>query len=118
MFHCIFLQIFLDKNANAVTKAFQNLRYGYYASVRQSFYSVVRSTHSYSLRSQLLVSHTVAKKPLQLQAKPAVKGKSTANNSLQLWSIAEQLSACRQLFAEQTTISSKGTVSVKETFTQ
>ena len=65
----------LDKNANAVTKAFQNLRYGYYASVRQSFYSVVRSTHSYSLRSQLLVSHTVAKKPLQLQAKPAVKEK-------------------------------------------
>ena len=40
--------------------------------------------YSCSLHSQLFASLTVAKKPLQLQAKPAVKGKPTANDSLQL----------------------------------
>ena len=43
---------------------------------------------------ELFVALTVAKKPLQLQAKPAVKEKPTANDSLRA---AQQLSACRQL---------------------
>ena len=61
-------------------------------------FTVVRCTHSYSLRSQLQRNLCSCRQSLQL------KEKSTANDSLQLWSVAEQLSACRQLFAEQTTI--------------
>ena len=49
------------------------------------------SLHS-QLQDKLAVARTLA-----------VKGKPTANDSLQLWSVAKQLSACRQLFAKQTT---------------
>ncbi|MBQ3431434.1 MAG: hypothetical protein IJG23_01475, partial [Clostridia bacterium] len=61
-------------------------------------FTVVRCTHSYSLRSQLQRNLCSCRQSLQLK-----------ENQLQttvcgLWSVAEQLSACRQLFAEQTKI--------------